>query len=325
MNGAARTVFSGIMAGILIATGGCGPGAVTTVKIPISRKPHNGMVVSYHVLHPLRLPSGVRLYQIYYWSRGVKVEAFLSEPNQFGRYPLVVNLHGGAAWPLDETHYPLGYSLGSMVALATRAAVMLYPEYQGYLNSSGTIRGLETNVVNTIDAITVAHTFGEVRRNDTYLWGYSMGGGVALLTAERDHHVKAVVAVSPFVGLTDVASWARAHPALTLQQDVSGQMPLILVPYGDAIHSETYQERSPHPSQISAPVLLLQGTVDPHVAWQTVVLFYHQMEADHRLVKLVLYPGGHHGLHSRYGAQSTEQIRLWFARYGLRLNLGGTA
>lgn len=320
MHGATKMVFRGLMAGILVATGGCGFGATALVKIPVSGKPHNGMVASYRLLHPSNLPSGVRLYQIYYWSRGVKVEAFLTEPTQPGRYPLVVNLHGGAAWPLDDTHYPLGYALGAMVALASRTAVMLYPEYQGYLNSAGTIRGFKTNVTNTLDAITVAHTFGEIRHNDTYLWGYSMGGGVALMTAERDHHVKAVVAVSPFVGLTDVASWARAHPTLARQEDVYGQMPLILVAYGNAIHSLAYQERSPHPSQIAAPVLLLQGTADPHVVWQTVVLFYHQMEAAHRNVKLVLYPGGDHGLHGRYSAQSNAQILRWFARYGLRLN-----
>jgi alpha-beta hydrolase superfamily lysophospholipase len=135
-----------------------------------------------------------------------------------------------------------------------------------------------------------------------------------------DHHVKAVVAVSPFVGLTDVASWAGAHPTLALQGDVFGQLARISAAYGQAIHSAAYRERSPDASRITAPVLLLQGTADHHVAWQTVLLFAHQMEAAHRTVKLVLYPGGHHG---RYSAKSNAQIDRWFARYGLRLNFGG--
>lgn len=308
------------MAGILLGTGGCGLFSRGASKIPVSSTPHDGMVASYHLVHPSNLPSGVQLYQIYYWSRDVKVAAFLSEPTQPGQYPLVVNLHGEYPWPIDKAHVSFGYTLREVVRFATPKAVMVYPEYQGYLNSAGMVRDLKTNVMNTLDAIKVARSFGEMRNNDTYLWGYSMGGAVALMTAEQDHQVKAVVAVSPFVGLTDVASWAQLHPTLVQTGHVLRQLAFIRGAYGNQIHSAAYQQRSPHPSQITAPVLLLQGTADARVAWQTVVLFDHQMLAAHRTVKLVLYPGGHHGLHGKNQTPSNTQILKWLAQYGLRLS-----
>ena len=89
--------------------------------------------------------------------------------------------------------------------------------------------------------------------------------------------------------------------------------------YGTNVSSPAYQLRSPQPRSIHAPVLLLQGTADQEVAWQPVDLFYHQMQKAHRVVKLVLYPGGHHGLHDKYATQSVQQIHRWFIQYGLNI------
>jgi dienelactone hydrolase len=62
-----------------------------------------------------------------------------------------------------------------------------------------------------------------------------MGGGVALRTASERQDVKAVVAVSPFVGWDTIIHWL-----------------LDRIPY------------------IQTPVLLLQGTGDDFILWQTV-------------------------------------------------------
>lgn len=313
------TVIAILLIGLVSV--GCGLGSqAASSRIPVSVQPHNGAVASYQMLHEPHTPSGTRLFRIMYWSRGVKVEEYLSEPIRPGAYPLLVNLHGGYDWPpTGVSHYPSPYNAVAAADFASTTAVIIYPEYQGYLDSSGTVHGMKTDVANTLDGIQAAKRFGEVRPHDTYLWGYSMGGGVALMTAELDHNVKAVVAVSPFVGLTDVVSWAMAHPPLAVQGYVLHQAFAIRSAYGDNSHSAAYRERSPNPAQIAAPVLLLQGTSDPNVAWQTVALFYHQMKAAHRPVQLILYPGGHHGLLGhRYGKKSMVQIARWFAKYGLR-------
>lgn len=47
---------------------------------------------------------------------------------------------------------------------------------------------------------------------------------------------------------------------------------------------------------IQTPVLLLQGTADKNVAWQTAQIFASQMKKANKTVKLVLYPGRQHGL-----------------------------
>lgn len=90
--------------------------------------------------------------------------------------------------------------------------------------------------------------------------------------------------------------------------------------YGKNINASAYKERSPNIKDINVPVLLLQGTADKHVAWQTVKTFANQMKPAHKTVKFVLYKGGKHGLHTEpYQSESTQQINGWFEKYGLNM------
>lgn len=316
MNRIKYALMTAVMGATLFAAAGCGRAAAGSNKIPLSTKPHDGMVSGYRLLHPPNLPSDVKLYQIHYWSDHHQVEALMTEPTRAGHYPLLVNLHGGAIWP--QPHWNFGYTPSGVAALTDPAVVQLYPEYQGYLGSSGPTQGIRTDYINAYDAIRIAQEFGEVKPRATYLLGYSLGGGLALMLAGVDPAVQAVVGVSPTVGLHDQAAWALSHPAVAAREGPFLREAFQLQPiYGTNVSGPAYQLRSPQPRSIHAPVLLLQGTADQEVAWQPVHLFYQQMQTAHRAVKLVLYPGGHHGLHGKYATQSAQQIHRWFAQYGL--------
>lgn len=84
---------------------------------------------------------------------------------------------------------------------------------------------------------------------------------------------------------------------------------------------KAYGAQSPdsHLARITAPVLLLQGSADPHAIWQATRELANKLAHAGKTVKFVLYPGGHHGLHTApYQAESNDQIFTWFARAGLR-------
>lgn len=290
------------------------PANVTPTK-PATRNQTDGTIASMTPITDFQaqIGSDVKLYKMFYWSHGLKIEAFLTEPSKLGKYPLFVNLHGGAAW-LEGTS-TFGYSAQTVAALANPSMVMVYPEYEGYMASQGLVHGMKNDTLDVLNAISAAESLGEVSQNDTYLLGYSLGGGLALMTAAADHDVKAVVSVSPFVGLNDFVSWAKTnakHDSIFY-----GQLRAIEESYGSNVRSVTYNERSPDITKIDAPVLLLQGTADQHVPWQTVRTFTDQMKSAHKVVKLVIYPNGHHGLHNVNGSASTQEIANWFAQYGL--------
>lgn len=314
-----KTLTSGMVVGTLMSTAACGLVAAGPPKIPTSATPKNGMVASYHRLDPPGLPADVRMYRIHYWSRGVQVEALLTEPRKAGRYPLLVNLHGGG--PLPTAHWNFGYTAFDAASLASPAVVELYPEYQGYLGSPGPTGGIRTDFINIQQAVTIAGEFGAVAPRDTYLLGYSLGGALALMTAGWDHQVRAVAAVSPSVGLADQVAYMQSHPHVTGPAIDPNKFRLIANLYGPNIHSAAYRERSPEPQKIDAPVLLLQGTGDPNVVWQTVQMFARQMKRAHKTVKFILYPGGQHGLHGPYANTSRQAIEHWFKRYGLTVRL----
>ncbi|MCA1293654.1 prolyl oligopeptidase family serine peptidase [Paenibacillus sp. alder61] len=68
---------------------------------------------------------------------------------------------------------------------------------------------------------------------------------------------------------------------------------------------------------IQAPVLLLQGTADESLIWQTVQDFADEMEEAGKTVKLVLYPDGRHGLADKYQDQRNQEVMQWLHKYGV--------
>lgn len=327
MNSRIFTILAGVVISVVTITG-CSTNTANSPnttssqeekQIQTSKTHADGTISSIQQIKTYQSLTGtdVKLYKMFYWSNGYKVEAFLTEPSKNAKYPLLVNLHGGVVWRNARASVEgIGYTAKDVAYFANNHTVMLYPEYQGYMDSQGSVMGIKTDLLDVKNAIKAANSMSEVKANDTYLEGYSLGGGLALITASQNHDVRAVVAVSPFVGLADFVKWAQSN---SKPNSVSNyQMTLIEASYGENINSSAYEERSPDVQSIKAPVLLLQGTADKHVAWQTVQIFANQMKKAKKTVKLVLYPGGQHGLHTiPYQSESNQQMTSWFQKYGL--------
>lgn len=166
---------------VLLATiTGCSAGQPVSTAPSAVHHYANGQILSKQ-----SLPTGnvmAKVFAITYWSQGHRVDAAYSEPRKPGQYPLLIVLHGGFLGH-PEVRHAVAPELGGGTAAATAENWasgyydILYPLYQGYGGSTGTVRGLHTNMENTLDAVRAVTSLGEVNTHRLYVLGVSMGGG----------------------------------------------------------------------------------------------------------------------------------------------------
>jgi dipeptidyl aminopeptidase/acylaminoacyl peptidase len=305
-----RVSFAFVLILILVAMSGCNARETQVNKVEVLSK------------ELIKLPGqnpNIRIYKMFYRSDNIKVLAYLTVPKARGKYPLVVSLHGGYAWERKElSHYNYGFTLG--FKYFSDQVVGLFPLYRGYMESDGHVQGIAENKRDAENAIQAAISTGRVIPNSIYLLGSSMGGGVALRLASERQDVKAVVAISPFVGWDATIRWLDEHSDVTSPAIVEEHRELSYYVRFRYINGHekskgdyTILDRIPH---IQAPVLLLQGTGDKNLIWQTVQLFADEMEKAGKTVKLVVYPEGQHGLEDKYIDQRNQEINQWLQQYG---------
>ena len=189
-------------AGWLFSVDECGPRAGHC----FARCGAHGEIASLTLMHE----SGefanpkIRVFKMFYWSAGKKVEAWLTEPMRPGHYPLLVVLHGG--WPWDMRHlHRVTTVIGVNVFPSfsyyedfSSKIVTITPAYRGYGKSQGSVQGMFGDTLDADNAMKAAFSLHHVKPNDTYVWGVSMGGGIALMLASEQKGIRAVVADSPF-------------------------------------------------------------------------------------------------------------------------------
>lgn len=282
----------------------------------LSKDTTNGGIASITKISECK--TGMALYHMFYWSQNQKVEAYVVEPIQKGKYPLLVNCHGGfiVDTPSESAYTPFTYSAHNILTNIPPDAVYIYPNYRGYGASEGYVHGM-TGVVQDIENVIIASkSMSEVKPNDLYLLGTSLGGGAALIVADKLPDTKAVVAISPFVGADIFVDWynklGKPLDWLSAFEDYTNA-------YGSNTHGSLYIANSPYDntSNIHAPVLLLQGTSDDEVMWQTVQAYADQLKHENKVVKLELVRGGDHGLSN--DLQSTySEVDAWLEQYGMQ-------
>ncbi|WP_185118598.1 alpha/beta hydrolase family protein [Cohnella thailandensis] len=277
---------------------------------------NDGEIISKELIKVPGQNPKVNIYQVFYYSEGTKVEALLTEPIWSGEYPLVVNLHGGRLFREESiTHYDFGYTAES-ISKASHRVITLYPNYRGYMESEGHVQGLADSTLDAQNAVKAAKSMlgKKIKADSTYLLGYSFGGGVALRMASERRDVKAVAAVSPFVGSDEYIRWLDENPKNSSILIAGWRNNLRDL--NDDVHKNngSLLDRIP---DIEAPVLFLQGTGDANVIWQTVQQYADDMEKVDKTVNLVMFPNGNHALDDQNREAANEEIVQWFQKYGL--------
>lgn len=277
-------------------------------------------IISKELLEFLGQNPNIDIYKVFYKSDGIKVLAYLTVPKAPGKYPLVVKLHGGRAFEdKNLTHHnsDLTYEYMDM----SDQVVYLYPAYRGYLESEGHVQGVAENTRDTDNGIKLAMSTGKVKEDSVYLIGASMGGAVALRLASERQDVQAVVGIAPFTGWDVTIRWLDEHPGITKPEVVDNFRQyafyvrnVLIKGHPESEGDYSILDKIPN---INAPVLLLQGTDDDSLIWQTVQDFAEDLEEAGKTVKFVLYEGGDHGLEGHYLDQRNQEIHQWLQKYGL--------
>ncbi|GGH77129.1 dienelactone hydrolase [Pullulanibacillus pueri] len=197
--------------------------------------------------------------------------------------------------------------------------ISIAPMYRGYGKSHGTVKGLDGDTIDTNNAIKAITTYfnshkpyPDIQEDHIYLSGTSMGGGVALNIATLRKDITSVVAISPFVGWDIVGAYDEKHRENPIW---SGYLKNAISAYGDFDpNSSRYKAQSIDYRKITAPVLLVQGTDDYHIPWETVQTFYKKMKQHQQKVTFKLIIGGNHSLSNKTSVLD-QVISEWYNQW----------
>lgn len=261
---------------------------------------------------PITVPhtnSLLKTYRMMYWSQGTKTAAYVAAPEKPGSYKFFVSCHGGYIVPLKQSHL-VAFSTPEQSAIlmnqnllekAPPGIITLLPMYQGYDTSEGTIHDLNSDTIDTENGIKAVKSYfnsntklPNIEEGMIWLEGESLGGGVALKLASERHDITSLVAISPFVGWDIYGNFLKKHQKISTDKNTLESAIQAYGPFDPK--SKAYQQESIDYSKINTPVLLMQGTADKVVPWQTVQTLYKKMKADHQNVTFDLIKGGNHGL-----------------------------
>ncbi|WP_179884976.1 S9 family peptidase [Bacillus sp. AFS015802] len=258
-------------------------------------------VISFDPMQVEGLDPSLESYKMIYMSEGEKAAAYVSLPKKTGAYNLNLVLHGGFPTPKDMSHVPdmlgLNFNENMILYSSSPGLIGLVPLYRGYGESGGTVPGLNGATLDTshaIDALTAYLEKNEKRKSTgkVFVYGTSLGGGVALKLATIRDDIADVVAVSPYVGLDIVYPWLLDNR----DKDI-GFLEMFQEAYGDYDEdSEQTKKESINVEEIDVPVLILQGDADRHIDWHPVKSFYEGLKKENENTTFELIPDGDHGL-----------------------------
>ena len=294
------------------------------LSIPVSVPKANGEPISLKSV-PLRaaaakyVPEGVRVYSLVYWSRGERCQAYLDVPAGSGSYPLLVELHGGIIVSGDPVHYTGYPTIGPLEAavVASTQAISYLPNYVGYGSSQGTPGDPYQNYRDVVNGLAALGRISglHVLPHATYLWGFSMGGDVAMILAAHDPDVRAAELVSPYPGPVAMMKWMNAQTQDALGSGDLGDYATFLSQYGQNLSAPWYQENSYSYSAIQIPVLIIGGTKDQGFPPPLLRAMYQGLKRNDSHVTIRFFPGGH----APQSAAVLKTEDAWFKAHGLRL------
>lgn len=260
------------------------------------RPPQNGDILA---LNKYAESPAVNYYRLTYYSDGLKINGFLSEPKREGRFPAVIYNRGGNR----DAGALRGYEF---VALSEAGFVVVASQYRGGGGSEGwdNLGGVDVNDV--LNLIPLLQARPNVDGGRIAMFGTSRGAMMTYIALRKTSAIKVAATTS---GLADLFMWAQERT--DLDESV----------YPDLIGATTksnprlFRDRSATywAGQIRAPLLIMHGDADPVVNVQQSVALYNKMRAAGRKVELSILPGGDHGLFNY--AEGMPQALRWFSLY----------
>jgi dipeptidyl aminopeptidase/acylaminoacyl peptidase len=239
------------------------PYADLTIESLAARTYGNGQIID---LGQMSQATTFTRHLISYPSDGLTINGFMDIPNDTGPFPVILLLHGYVD--------PVGYQIETYTArysasFANAGYIVIHPNYRNYPPSDfGTNDfrvGFAIDVLNLVADVNAQAgqpgLLGQANPDALFLWGHSMGGGIALRVITVGADIQGAVFYSAMSGderrnfewIRDVLSdGERGNQELTAPEDIL-----------NTISPINYLDR------ISVPVSIHHGDIDETVppAW----------------------------------------------------------
>ncbi len=263
------------------------------------------------------LPKGLQVFSLFYWSRGVRCQAYLDVPAGKEALPLLLELHGGELW----NGYPPGYTAYAVdpsiaAGIATNRAISFLPNYAGYGPSRGSPGDPHQNYLDVANGLAALGRISglHVLPRATYLVGLSMGGDVAMILAAHDRNVRAAELVSPYPGPVAMMEWMNAQGVGSLTALDSLDLAAMVDHYGGDLNAAAYRNDSYVYSSIHVPVLIIGGTNDPGFPPPLLRTMYHGLKRYDSHVTIRFFNGSH----APDSTAVNQAEAAWFNAHGLK-------
>lgn len=248
--------------------------------------------------------------RVYYPSSGgITVSGLLFKPPGEGPWPTIIVNHAGLGTAGDFSDVALG--------IRDRGYLVFNPDYRGSGESEGQHELAKGEVDDVLYAIKYLRERGLVEGDRIGMYGQSHGAAVALLAAERDPSVKAVVAEAGFcdaAGIYENALSRSDDPVIKYNMDQF----LPIIGGTPEERPEEYRVRSAiyGAERMQAAVLLIHGEQDTLIPVEQAYRMYDALQRAGKTVELKIYPDeGHTVVLPQNRAEVWDLMFEWFARY----------
>ncbi|PJF30707.1 MAG: hypothetical protein CUN51_06905 [Candidatus Thermofonsia Clade 1 bacterium] len=262
-----------------------------------SAQPKNGDILS---LTLYAQTNATNYYRLTYYSDGLRINGFLTEPRREGTFPALIYNRGGNR----DVGALRGYEF---IPFAEAGFVVVASQYRGGGGSEGfdNLGGADVNDV--LNLIPLLRSRPNVDMSRIAMFGSSRGGLMTYIALRRLGGAIKVAATTS--GLADLFMWARERP------DLESGAYLELIGANTRTNPAAFRERSATywAGEIVTPLLLIHGDADTEVSVEQSRALFNRMRAAGRTVQLTIIAGGNHGLLNFDDGIPTALA--WFARY----------
>lgn len=236
----------------------------------------------------------VKLFEITYWSQGLRVKGLLAKPIHRGNYDALLYLRGGLQ--------SVGMVRPARIAqFAEQGFVVFAPYYRGNRGGEGRDEMAADDRFDAVYGVDILKKFVNVE--NVHLFGFSRGGLMALWTAIFRNDIKSVVI---WAGVTNVASMyiERIDMRRTLKRIIGGSPNKLI---------NEYKNRTPlyKIDSIHAPVLIIHGEEDANVSIEQSYYLENSLKRADKNVETWYSPGLTHHYPPNINRQTVRLISEW--------------
>lgn len=246
-----------------------------------------------------------KVLKIRYFSQGVEIEAFLLKPihiTDTAKLPLILYNRGGNRDYGSINLFQLKY----LDQIVSYGFVVLASQYRGNLSSEGIDEYGGKDIEDLLCLIELSKEFKQVDQDRIGALGFSRGGMMSYLLAQKTDRLNAIAAVG---APSNLFQSSKERPRL--YESVYKEL------IGDTVNNRVeYTNRSAAfwSKSINTPTLIIHGSNDKRVSPNQSIQLRDSLKKHNKPYKFMLIKSGNHSI-SNYPETRDSIIIQWFKKH----------